>query len=103
MAAAGIGGAVIGAETAKRIAAEIKLMEKLAKKLAGSDYLAADVLERTKIGGKAGRVEGAQLRALRVVLDEVDKAHEWGGLKKVLTPEGHYLWLCEHHAQEYRK
>jgi len=101
MAAAGIGGAVIGAEAAKRIAAEIKLMEELAKKLAGSDYLEADLLERTKIGGKAGRVEGAQLRALRILLDEVDKAHEWGGLRKVLTPEGHYLWLCEHHAQEY--
>lgn len=26
-----------------------------------------------------------------------------GGLKKVLTPEGHYLWLCEDHAAEYKK
>ena len=102
VAAAGVGGAVIGAETAKRIAAEIKLMEELAKKLAGSYYLEAELLDLTKIGGKARRVEGFQLRALRVLLDEVDKAHEWGGLRKVLTPEGHYLWLCEHHAQEYR-
>jgi len=56
---------------------------------------------RFQIRGEAGRVEGFQLRALRILLDEVDRAHEWGGLKKVLTPEGHYLWVCEHHAQEY--
>lgn len=49
------------------------------------------------------RTEGAQLRAVRRLLDEVDKNHEWGGLKKVLTPEGHYLWLCEAHAGEYVK
>jgi len=58
---------------------------------------------RFQIRGEAGRVEGAELRALRVLLDEVDEAHGWGGLRKVLTPEGHYLWLCEHHAQEYAK
>jgi len=25
-----------------------------------------------------------------------------GGLRKLLTPEGHYLWLCPHRAEEYR-
>jgi len=40
---------------------------------------------------------------VRVLLDEVDAGHEWGGLKKVLTPEGHYLWLFGGHAVEYRK
>jgi internalin A len=34
-------------------------------------------------------------------LDAVDEKQEWGGLEKVLTPEGHYLWLCEYHAKEY--
>jgi hypothetical protein len=47
------------------------------------------------------RVGGATLRALRQLLDEKDPQQHWGGLKKVLTPEGHYLWLCEHHTQEY--
>jgi small GTP-binding protein len=50
---------------------------------------------------EAERVGGAPLRALRKLLDEVDPQHEWGGLQKVLTPEGHYLWLCEYHAKEY--
>ena len=44
-----------------------------------------------------------ELRALRKLLDEVDMKQEWGGLKKVLTPEGNYLWLCKEHAEEYRK
>jgi len=44
-----------------------------------------------------------ELRALRKLSDEVDREQEWGGLKKVLTPEGHYLWLCKEHAEEYKK
>ncbi|MCP4665873.1 MAG: GTPase [Deltaproteobacteria bacterium] len=46
-------------------------------------------------------LRGAALRALRNVLDRKDPDRHWGGLKKVLTPEGHYLWLCECHAEEY--
>ena len=60
-------------------------------------------MEGTGIGGKAQRVEGMELRALRTLLDKEDPAHEWGGLKKVLTPEGHHLCLCEEHAEEYKK
>jgi len=42
--------------------------------------------------GRAGRIEKAEgetLRALRKLLDEVDPKQNWGGLKKILTPEGH--------------
>jgi len=49
------------------------------------------------------RIGGAALRAVRELLDEKDPKHVWGGLEKVLTPEGHYLWLCKHHAEEYAK
>ncbi|MEH1868818.1 MAG: COR domain-containing protein [Nostoc sp.] len=49
------------------------------------------------------RADGAALRALRQLLDEKDPQQHWGGLKKVLTPEGHYLWLCEHHAVAYKR
>jgi small GTP-binding protein len=43
----------------------------------------------------------AALVALRQFLDEKDPKQRWGGLRKVLTPEGHYLWLCKYHAREY--
>ena len=48
------------------------------------------------------RVQGAALRVLRYLLDKKDPQQQWGGLKKVLTPEGHYLWLCEYHARGYQ-
>ena len=49
------------------------------------------------------RFDGAALRALRQLLEEQDPQQHWGGLKNILTPEGHYLWLCEHHAAEYKR
>jgi hypothetical protein len=50
---------------------------------------------------EAGRLAGSALRALRQFLEEKDSQQHWGGLRRVLTPEGDYLWLCEHHAAEY--
>ena len=85
------------------MANQIKLTEELAKRLSERDYATADLLRRTGAGGRAERFEGAELRALRQLLDHVDPEHHWGGLKKVLTPEGHYLWLCAEHAEEYKR
>ena len=101
--AAGPGGAVIGTAVAKKLAAQIKLMDELAKKLAERDYALAHIEAVFGERGEAKHLEGMELRALRSLLDKEDPQHEWGGLKKVLTPEGHYLWLCEYHASEYRK
>jgi len=103
--------AVMGAGFAEKLAKQIKLMEELAKKIGEErDFLRLDRAEGRGgsppswgQGGQTERVEGAALRALRQLLDEVDPAQDWGGLKKILTPEGHYLWLCEYHAEEYRK
>ncbi|EDN68964.1 leucine-rich-repeat protein [Beggiatoa sp. PS] len=48
------------------------------------------------------RVEGTMLRNLCILLDELDPKHDWGGLERIVTEQGHVLWLCEKHAQEYR-
>jgi internalin A len=96
-------GAAAGAKYGAMLAVQIKLTEELAKKLSERDYFGAELLEEAGGGGKASLIEGAELRALRKLLDEEDRSQEWGGLKKVLTPEGHYLWLCEEHAKEYKK
>jgi hypothetical protein len=73
----------------------------------------AKTLEETTAAGEMGvsedgngvidrdRARVVALRALRQLLDEKDPERRWGGLRKVLTPEGHYLWLCEYHAKEY--
>jgi hypothetical protein len=49
------------------------------------------------------RAEGAALRQLRQLLEELDPVRHWGGLRKVYTPEGHYLWLCPDHAAAYER
>jgi len=96
--------AVMGKEFAGRLPKQIKLMEELAKKIGDEkDFLRPDWVEGHGREREAERVEGAALRGLRQLLDEVDPAQNWGGLKKILTPEGHYLWLCEGHATEYKK
>jgi len=45
--------------------------------------------------------DGPALRSLRVLLEEHDKS-DWGGLTRKVTPEGHILWLCPRHLEEYR-
>jgi len=81
---------------------DIRLMTGLVKKLPdlreGRELGLADAVGETRGPEQVG---GAALRALRQLLDEKDSKQHWGGLTKVLTPEGHYLWLCEHHAQAY--
>ena len=83
---------------------QLKLMEELANKL--NDYKERSTEERKdKLDwrGKYEHAEGAELRALWELLDKVDPRHIWGGLKKILTPEGHYLWLCDRHAKKFKK
>lgn len=81
---------------------DITLMNELAKKLPDFDTnLDLDLTETTGNTSEAEHAEGAALRALRLLLEEKDPQQQWGGLKKVLTPEGHYLWLCDYHAREY--
>jgi hypothetical protein len=88
----------------KIIENQLGLMEQLVEKLPeleeGREHglLEAAVVEEAD-GGE--RVVGAALRALRQLLEEQDPQQEWGGLRRVVTPEGHYLWLCDYHAQEY--
>ncbi|MCP4541138.1 MAG: GTPase [Chloroflexi bacterium] len=82
---------------------DIKLMTELVKKLPDVE-MGREAEFAAAMGGErgVGRATGAALRALRQFLDEKDPEQHWGGLKKILTPEGHYLWLCEHHEREYR-
>ncbi|NQT18045.1 MAG: GTPase, partial [Planctomycetes bacterium] len=89
---------------AKAVKDHVALMTELIKKLPelekGRDLQLAET-----VGGHDDpqRIGGAALRAVRELLDAKDPKHDWGGLEKVLTPEGHYLWLCKHHAEEYAK
>lgn len=94
----------------KRFEDDIKLMEELVKKLPGSQSGKSDdiasidpSLSDELVDSYTIQAAGAELRALRRLLEEKDPQRQWGGLKRVLTPEGHYLWLCGHHSVEYAR
>ncbi len=42
------------------------------------------------------------LRQIRRLLDKADPKQEWAGLKRIVSPEGHILWLCPQHYLEYK-
>jgi len=80
---------------------DLELFKEVAAKL--PEIKDSEDLELKTTEPEPERADGAALRALRVLLDEKDPQQQWGGLKKLLTPEGHYLWLCEHHAAQYKQ
>ena len=101
---------IAAADYAKLVADDIKMMEELVKIL--PEIIDVDESSEMKLADRAGMtppdfreellVEGAALRAIRQLLEKLDEQQTWGHLKRVLTPEDHYLWLCEYHAQAYR-
>ncbi len=82
---------------------DIDFAKELAGKLPDSKGFAdADYADALPEGDrKLDAIDGAALRALRQLLDQKDPSKQWGNLKQILTPEGDYLWLCEHHAKEF--
>ncbi|MCT7956014.1 leucine-rich repeat domain-containing protein [Laspinema palackyanum] len=92
-------------ESQNNIAMEMQTLAEEFPPLNG--WEATELLKSLGIGTEENfnpeQLQLAALRVLRQLLDEKDPHHHWGGLRKVLTPEGHYLWLCEHHAREYRR
>jgi hypothetical protein len=54
--------------------------------------------------GSAGQLtaaEGAALRAIRTIIFEHDRLRAFGGLRRVQTPAGDLLWVCENHYPDY--
>ena len=45
--------------------------------------------------------EGAGLRQLLIFLREIDPTERWGDLRRAMSPEGDFLWLCPAHHAEY--
>src|SRR5262249_8866597 len=99
---AGVAEEIIGMVDVKNFEAEIDLLEKIAEDL--PDIVGSDPNNLEYKHAHAGREEttiGPALRALFSFLKEKDKAQFWGGLRRVVTPDGNILWLCEKHARPY--
>jgi internalin A len=84
---------------AKDLKFDLQMMEKIA---ANFPEINIDSDPELAGRGKESRMEGADMRKLQAWLEEKDTPRHFQSLIRVLTPEGHYLWLCPHHAAEFK-
>jgi hypothetical protein len=99
---------VIDEALRKGVEGKIELMETLTEKLltatkelgelGGSDVVRSEPDDRY---GNQLIAEGAGLRQLHQLLLELEPSHKWGGLRRVLSNTGDYLWLCPAHYSVY--
>lgn len=82
----------------KSIKQELDLMKALVDRLPSHLGGASDLTLEHGVG----LAKGAELRALRALLVELDPDMSFGDLRRVLSPSGEYLWVCpEFHYREY--
>jgi internalin A len=54
-----------------------------------------------EITGRLSAAEGKALRAIREILFKHDQLRAFGGLSRVQSPSGDFLWVCKEHYPEY--
>ena len=86
----------------KRFEEDLERMQRLGEEIPGGldDTRDSRLVGTMCEGHKPQQASGAMLRALKLLLEEKDKQQTWGGLKRILTKEGHHLWPCPHHLAE---
>ena len=93
--AAGVAALTLGSESVTARSAE--LMTAIAD-IAARSVPIADAVSSNEGLGPSG---GAAVRLVRQLLLELDPARQFAGLRRVLSPAGDYLWLCEQHYRSY--
>jgi internalin A len=83
----------------KEIGPKLDLMEKITTTLLHGQFEAR--VGPDEPGRLVSEAEGAGLRSLHSLLLDLDPQKTWGGLRRVLTPTGDYLWLCPTHYRKY--
>ncbi|GAA2191234.1 COR domain-containing protein [Micromonospora lupini] len=76
---------------------ELDLMKSLVDSLPTS--LAEDALAPPESRHTLSVAEGAALRSFKVLLMQLDATRAFGGLGRVLTPTGEFLWVCPSHRR----
>ncbi len=86
----------------KQIQANIDLLEQITQDLPDlASYDSMKDINEPTLTDQYQRTVGPALRALHNFLNEVDLSQLWGGLDKIVTPDGNILWLCDKHRQQY--
>jgi len=99
-------GVVVGAvdilPDIKQIQANIDVLEQITQDLPElASYDSMKAMNELTQTDQYQRTVGPALRALHNFLNEVDPSQLWGGLDKIVTPDGNILWLCDMHRQQY--
>jgi internalin A len=98
-----LGGVLVDDAVFKQPKADLELLDAIVKHL---PEMAQERGLPAGTGDPAGEVgqesAGPALRALFQFLDKADPAHAWGGLERIVTPDGTILWLCATHRQAYQ-
>jgi hypothetical protein len=88
-------------EQIEAAAAHLEVMKTIVDDLPGE--LTIDPVDAG--GDRASReitaAEAAGLRMLRATVFEYDPAHHFGGLRRVMTSSGDFLWICPDHYGDY--
>jgi hypothetical protein len=79
---------------------EFESMEKVAELLSATEDDPKTLMPQPGDSALA-LAEGESLRAFRTLLFEVDRSRGFGGLRRVVAPEGHFLWVCPEHYPCY--
>jgi hypothetical protein len=84
-----------------RVQADLQLMGTLVADLPGKDgqNLASTAMDQAS--SHLSPAEGEALRALRIVLFQLDKLQAFGGLRRVQAASGEFLWICAEHYRDY--
>ena len=95
---------VVDADMVKRFQNQLDVLTTITNDLTTPGLTVRDtmrsVTERERIVERQ-QAEGPALRALYTFLKEADPNEKWGGLHKVVTPDGNILWLCAEHRRQY--
>jgi GTPase SAR1 family protein len=82
-------------------AARLEVMKTIVDDLPREQITEEIEVDSARVSGEMTTAEGTGLRMLRAVLFEHDSAQVFGGLRRVLTPSGDFLWICPDHYGEY--
>jgi len=99
--AGSVAGIVLNEHQLKLAQQELKFMRTLVEELPNKTIGGHDgpIIEDTS--GQLTLAEGQALRAVRMLLFELDRARAFGGLRRFQAPSGDLVWVCPHHSAEY--
>ena len=98
---ASIVGVLLTPDQLARARADLHLMETLVADLPRTLDQDRGGFSITGPVGQLTAAQGQALRAVRAVLFRNDQLRVFGGMRRVLTPSGDFLWVCPDHYPEY--